>query len=28
MLIAVPLISICKVTIEVMYSYLKSYSII
>jgi predicted PurR-regulated permease PerM len=28
MLIAVPLISICKVTIEVLYTYLKSYSII
>jgi predicted PurR-regulated permease PerM len=28
MLIAVPLISICKVTIEVLYTYLKNYSII
>jgi predicted PurR-regulated permease PerM len=28
MLIAIPLISICKVTIEVLYTYLKSYSII
>jgi predicted PurR-regulated permease PerM len=28
MLIAVPLIGICKVTIEVMYSYLRSYSIL
>ncbi len=28
MLLAVPLISICKVTFEVLYSYLKSYSII
>jgi predicted PurR-regulated permease PerM len=28
MLLAIPLISICKVTIEVLYTYLKSYSII
>jgi predicted PurR-regulated permease PerM len=28
MLLVIPLISICKVTIEVLYTYLKSYSII
>jgi predicted PurR-regulated permease PerM len=28
MLVAIPLISICKVTLEVLYSYLKSYSIL